>query len=583
MTVHRVWLRAAAGVAISVVGVGPVAAQVATYPAYGGTVPNPGYTAPTVTYPTPPPTGIVRTAPAAAQPVSAQWGYPTAQPVYAPYRPQAAIRVASNPYPTTGMASDTYSYPVVAQQPEAPAPTASEPMPPPAVEPQASVVNDATSAPPAESYQELPAGYPNGTPSYPSTNYYGAAAGGYGCSGTGGYGLDQYSDDSCDATQWFGGVYFLFMERDNPSYTRFTTAFDMDAVTYPYHPQADTTILSSDDVDYEYQEGIEVRLGSTFTVGDSCGQGGCPSNMFAWEAVWWGLADAEQGATVVDYIPTDDVRFYGMVNYAGLEFDDGTGMRPVNDYVGCQLPVNDDRPPVDGDVRVLAQRVRTDFKAQNLELNFLRFPICDVGGGGCEPACGGPAFTVSGLFGFRYFRTDDNLELATEFGTYSGGTINQVYNGFDYNSSNELFHLIDVENQLVGFQLGGNMNYSVACKWNLFCDTSFGVYNNHVSQYQTIYSGDPTYAQFAETGEDASVDSSKDDVAFLGEVRLGGSYDISSNWRAVLAYRAVGISGVALSNEQIRPEYTNWTDVARIDSDGSIIIHGVQAGLECKY
>ena len=39
--------------------------------------------------------------------------------------------------------------------------------------------------------------------------------------------------------------------------------------------------------------------------------------------------------------------------------------------------------------------------------------------------------------------------------------------------------------------------------------------------------------------------SSKNDVAFLGEMRLGGGFLITSHWRAMLAYRAIAISGVA--------------------------------------
>jgi hypothetical protein len=296
---------------------------------------------------------------------------------------------------------------------------------------------------------------------------------------------------------------------------------------------------------------------------------------------------------------------YGMVNHAGLQYDNGGGMRPVNDYYDYQMPIEDDMPPVDGDVRVLAQRVRTNFRASNLELNFLRFPVCNIGcntsscgysnggydacgtgGYGCAPAAcapAGPSFTMAGLCGIRYFRMDDAMEIATEWAQYSGGSLNNAYDGFE-NGANELFHDVNVDNDLIGFQLGANMNYCVACKWNFFLDSNFGLYNNHVSQYQRVYNpatGMPAY--FTQTGDEATVRSSKDDLAFLGEMRLGGAYDISCNWRAVLAYRAVAISGVALSNEQIKPEMSNYADVARIDSNSSIIIHGVQAGVECRY
>jgi hypothetical protein len=89
--------------------------------------------------------------------------------------------------------------------------------------------------------------------------------------------------------------------------------------------------------------------------------------------------------------------------------------------------------------------------------------------------------------------------------------------------------------------------------------------------------------RFVGTGDDASVQSDKDDIAFVGEMRLGGSYDISCHWRGIAAYRAVAISGVALSVDQIDANAANAEQLALIDSDGSIIIHGVQVGAECRY
>ena len=104
---------------------------------------------------------------------------------------------------------------------------------------------------------------------------------------------------------------------------------------------------------------------------------------------------------------------------------------------------------------MLAQRVRTNFWAQNLELNFLRLPLY-TGGCGCDDCCA-PAFTLTGLCGVRYFRMDDDFEFGTEWDDGSG-----PFNGFDHNSANELYHDIQMENNLVGFQLGANMNYCVA-------------------------------------------------------------------------------------------------------------------------
>ena len=84
-------------------------------------------------------------------------------------------------------------------------------------------------------------------------------------------------------------------------------------------------------------------------------------------------------------------------------------------------------------------------------------------------------------------------------------------------------------------------------------------------------------------GRELPVRSDKDDIAFLGELRLGGSYDITCNWRAVAAYRAVAIAGMATSTDQIPDEFTNAEYVGIIDSDNSMIVHGLQVGAECRY
>ena len=66
-------------------------------------------------------------------------------------------------------------------------------------------------------------------------------------------------------------------------------------------------------------------------------------------------------------------------------------------------------------------------------------------------------------------------------------------------------------------------------------------------------------------------------------MRAGGAYAVSCNCRLTLAYRAIALSGVALSVDQIPTVYDNGATVGQIDSNESLILHGVQAGAEFKY
>jgi hypothetical protein len=327
--------------------------------------------------------------------------------------------------------------------------------------------------------------------------------------------------------------------------------------------------------------------------------------VYAWEFAWWGLDDDVNDNTYIDNSATPRERIYGMKNFAGLEYDrDGAGggtwaYRPVNDYYGYSMPIDDPGSPpyADGYVRVLAQRVRTNFKAQNLEVNLIRFPVCEVGCGGCdsgcntgcdpcgcEQSCAPSAFSMYGSCGVRYFRADDDFMYANEFSEWDAGAPDNGgdYNGWGYDNSNELYYDIQVENNLIGPQLGWTMNYC-HCKWNFFTNSTFGVFNNHIEHEQSMWSGGGGTVRFAHSGDDFMVSSDKDDIAFLGELRVGGSYDISCNWRAIAAYRAVAMTGMATSTDQIPTDFSNAEWVALIDSDNSMIVHGLQLGAECRY
>jgi hypothetical protein len=465
---------------------------------------------------------------------------------------------------------------------------------------------------------------------YGAGDYY--TTPGCGCGATGGYpncGINNYMGDTgCTDNQWFGGVYFLEMGRTNASHVKLTAQVPAGS-TYPYYPPATSTVMDSRDVSFDFREGLEVRVGSTFTVGDSCSASqsscgyntgcGCSScsapTTYAWEVAWWGLnSNASQDMAVYD----GTNRIFGMKNFVGLQYDptsSGT-YRPVNDYYGYQLPIPAaGSPPADGYVRVLAQSVRTDFKAQNLELNVIRFPMCNTGcstsscgcntgcgaggagydacgcssnytgcNGGCDDSCG-LGFSMYGSCGVRYFHVDEEFMYANEFGVYStgSGTYDQTtYNGFTGDNGNELFYDVKVKNDLVGPQVGWTNDYCWG-KWNLFCNSTFGIFDNHMTSTQRMWSGGGTPIVFAGDGSTFNVHTNKDAVAFLGELRVGTAYDISCHWRGVIAYRAVAISGVATASDQLQNDYSNRASVGLINSDNSVIIHGAEVGVECRY
>ena len=107
-------------------------------------------------------------------------------------------------------------------------------------------------------------------------------------------------------------------------------------------------------------------------------------------------------------------------------------------------------------------RLTCDWEFHNIELNVLTILNgynggCGVNGTGCGPrlgghGCGGcgdcccrPRMNVSWLAGFRYFRFDEDLIFASDDGdgVFNGGLDEMAYN-------------VEVENNLIGFQLGAD-------------------------------------------------------------------------------------------------------------------------------
>ncbi len=592
MKIHLVWIRATAAAAlVAGVSVHPAAAQ---YAPFKPIPPQP--VAPQATAPAP---QYVATLPAYTQVPTAQY-----QATVTPYQPQAAqypqtaarYPAAYSTTPYVAQATPTEALP--SPQPPAAAAPAADAATPAVVEQTAPAANAAPANPGA------PANCNCGPNGY-ATSGYGTACGSY-------PGVSNYFSNDCGPQNiWFGGVYWLFMNRDEPSCKQMTVEFDPTTKPDPYYPMAGDTVLCTSDVAPDFRSGVEVRLGSTFVVGGSscntgCGYGypGCgpspcsPGTMYAWEVAWWGLDDNPNDQTVSEM---PNMRMYGMKTFVGLEFDrDGAGATydycPVNNYYGYSMPVNamPGTPPADY-IKVLSQRVYSNFKAQNLELNVMRFGACEIASpgcgysacgcdSGCNAGCGcGSNLSMYGSCGVRYFRIDDDFSYDTEAGIAdgAGGWDHNMPNGFQLD--NALCYDINVDNNLVGPQVGWTTNYAVGCRWNFFLNSTFGIFDNHINVSQRMWSPGGGDVRFITTGDTFDFNCSKDRVSFLGELRAGGSYDLTCHWRAVAAYRVVAATGIATSQGQFASQYVDPRVVTCINANDSLFVHGVEVGAECRY
>ncbi|QDU91683.1 hypothetical protein Pla175_51130 [Pirellulimonas nuda] len=572
---------------------------------------------------------------------------PAQQPYPQPYyqqqatQPPAYPQVNYGPAPRVAYAAQNADLPTPQEQVPQPARPVN-PAPAPAMgqqpgQPMPAPQGGYNSYPSAEAYSH-PAAY-SGSPAQGDCNcnqgaadwsgYTGAPAAGCttGCSGYAGYpdsGCCDYGAGCYTPTprrQWFVGAYGLLLQRSNIGDTKVATYVPNTPAAYPYYPNDSVTYLSSNAANPGIQGGGEIRFGSTFGCASACDCSG--TRPFAWELGYWGIADQTETALMTDNFG-GTTRMYGNINYAGIEYDrDGTGganyaYRPVNHYYDYQMPIEDAMPyqPGVNDIRVLANRVRQSFNAQNVELNFWRFgtpssagcspsagygactAVSDCGGyDGCAPmSCNTCApkrrFVCNGLLGVRYLKLDESFQNAVMFTVDDGaggvmpapvGTNPTAYVGGFPPDDNVLLHDIEVDNNMVGFQLGCSMNWMCGCHWSVFADTNFGVYNNHIEAYQRVYTDGGGMVRFVGTGGDAAVRSDKDQVAFLGELRTGVAYQLSCRWRATAAYRLIAVSGIATAQNQVPSNWMNHRHVGYIDSTDSLFLQGLQLGAECKF
>ena len=384
---------------------------------------------------------------------------------------------------------------------------------------------------------------------------------------------------------WFGGIYAIGMDR----------ACSDDRVLLYDSANPSSTYLNVNQADMQTAGGTEVRLGRTLC--NCC---------WGLEFVYWGLypEDQEWSFTTASQPPAT-VR--PTMDYQDVWYDQDDGMGGIN-QVDVASTYND---------LITYARIRRRYEYHNFEVNLLSGPLmstcgcgCDCGcdypcaagvatpggyyGDGCGPSCAcgttpdscwctppgaccqGPRLQVGWALGFRYFRANEDLYMAYDnFDTQ-----------FDYNLPNsELFHDVETENNLIGFQLGLNMDYYLTRCFNIEAGTKFGIFGNDMNVYQRIYNSygdayiDSTSPQFL------SINENDTDVSFLGELRAGIGYKIGCHWRLTGGYRVLAATCMALPENQLA--YGRVTaDLAHlrtIDNDASLILHGAYAGLEFAW
>lgn len=389
-------------------------------------------------------------------------------------------------------------------------------------------------APPAQmrqmSYQDLDA--PTPAPAPPPSHYAPGSdvnghAGGHGashydqalsspegcatCNGGTVYEGDWGCATGCGPT-WYASLAALYMERNRPN---------------PYQVSFDTTnpvgelILNIDTID-DWQWGGEVKVGRYI---------GCNS---AVEFTYWTLDNF--GGQRFAYNPAGIGSLNTPFDFRSLNFNGS----PVNDwYDGAEV-----------------HRLTRSDELHNFEINFVNWPMA------CNPCS---RFQASWLAGLRYFRFREGWEFATSEGS----------DQFGVDPSNEAYYNIDVENNLLGLQLGGRASYCVTQCVSLYAAPRFGVYYNYMEHHSGITSGDNQTA--------LDVSSSRDAWSLMGQLDVGVNYQITSCLSAFAGYRVVAFTDVALADDQIPYLQDDLFGISDVDHNSTLVLHGLTAGVQLSF
>lgn len=349
---------------------------------------------------------------------------------------------------------------------------------------------------------------------------------------------------------WFGGVFGLYMNRDNENHHMFSYDDACESIQ----------MTDSRDSHPDMMSGMEVQVGRCFNCG-----------LNAIQAVYWGVFPQDGSSPLPDSGSTittaDCVRgnLDGILNWESLNYNGAN----AGHWVDCAQ----------------AHAIFRENEWRNLEINLLQFGDASCFGGGCggkmgcaggkgEP-CGkcdscGKNFRYGWLAGIRWFNFRDSL-------VFGADTVNR---SFTY-APEELFYSVQTVNNLVGFQLGGIGQYFVTPRLSLDFGQKAGFFGNRCEQESWIggAAGTAVINNGPNCGRAFDISSTKNAFSILGELDLGLSYRFTQCWTASAGYRAVGATGIALPTNQMYPDVRGINDLEDVDSNGSVIVHGGYAGL----
>jgi len=375
---------------------------------------------------------------------------------------------------------------------------------------------------------------------------YGATGGacgtGCGCRGCG-VGTANLWYNPCGGP-WFGSVGALGMTRNTPNAFWTTSQSNNDP----------NQILNTKQVgNGQWGPGGGVMFGRWFcpcACANACGNTCGPQYMYGLQVVYWQLADINSSVGV-----NSTALGLGQFGF-NTPIDMTTGATGPN---GVNLNGNQVDHYFDGTTN---QAIWRTNRFLNIEINGLVQPIYN------NPGC----FSATLLGGFRYFRFQDILT----YGSAAGGS-----NFGDNGGVDAAYLQSNVTNNLFGGQIGTLLNFAITPTWGLFALPKAGVFGNQINITNRLYGGNGALATF--NGSNFDYHASQTVCSLLGELDSGAYWWMTPNCQLYLGWRVVGLSNVALADNQYLPYIADTAGFQRVKSNGDVILTGAFAGLSFAF
>ena len=371
------------------------------------------------------------------------------------------------------------------------------------------------------------------TESYSSTLGCGADCGagcGTGC-GFGVFGRAVCQPDpcgcgppACGQSLWYAYGAWLIMGRNEPN--RLWTTYETN--------NNPNQLTNNNDIHLNWSSGGEIRIGRLFCCG-----------CWTLEGTFWGL-DTMTGQVSTTHASSVSTP---------LSFLDVA-------YANPAIPGTPSELFDAADEHRLSRR--NEF--YNIELNVIRNSM--------GSACGG-CVDMDWSVGIRYFRFDENLNFVSLRG------------GGSWANPADIGHLEDrITNSLIGFQFGFDIDYYWRSDVRLFVTPKIGIYNNHINNRFRAYRGDgELFAPDPASGVPGSypVNSHTNALSFLTQIDLGVDWQFHSRWSAFAGYRVMVATGIGLADNQFPPYVVDIPEIADIDYNGELVLHGAFAGVTYTF